>query len=60
MVALFAMFPGRWEIRVRRTNVAAMSFWSRVVEWWMGRPVASRAFSCEGVEWDVLRLESPR
>ena len=28
--ALFKTFPGPWEIRVRRTNVVAMQFWSAV------------------------------
>lgn len=54
--ALFGAFPGVWEVRVRRTNVAAMHFWRRVAESWVGQPVSSRAFSVEGIEWDVLRF----
>jgi predicted acetyltransferase len=56
--ALFTAFPGRWEIRVRRTNVSAMRFWSRALETWIGRPAASEPFSAEGVDWDALRVES--
>ena len=52
--ALFATFPRAWEVRVRRSNVAALGFWTRAAEAWMGQPVTSRPFSVEGVDWDVL------
>lgn len=54
--ALFRAFPRAWEVRVRRTNVAAMQFWSRVAENWVGQPVSSSPFSVEGVDWDLLRF----
>ena len=54
--ALFRSFPGAWEIRVRRTNAAAIPFWSRAAETWTGQPPASSPFSIEGVDWDVLRF----
>jgi predicted acetyltransferase len=54
--ALFRAFPGAWEIRVRRTNIAAMQFWSRVAESWVREPVPSCPFSVEGTDWDVLRF----
>jgi predicted acetyltransferase len=54
--ALFRTFPGAWEVRVRRTNVAAMQFWSRVAGSWVGQPVASSPFSIEGTDWDLLRF----
>jgi predicted acetyltransferase len=55
--ALFTAFPGGWEIRVRQSNAAALRFWSRAVEKWVGRPVASVQVSFEGVDWNVLRVE---
>jgi predicted acetyltransferase len=55
--ALFAAFPGKWEIRVRRTNSAASEFWSRAVASWTGRPAKSTAYAVDGVEWEVLRIE---
>ena len=58
--ALFRAFPGSWEVRVRRTNVAALGFWSRAAETCMDQPVAISPFSSDGVEWDVLRLETSR
>ena len=54
--ALFGAFPGTWEVRVRRTNVAALAFWSRAVAAWVRHPVASQPFQSEGVDWDVLRF----
>lgn len=54
--SLFRAFPRLWEVRVRRTNVAAMKFWSRVVESWVGQPVSSSPFSVEGSDWDLLRF----
>jgi predicted acetyltransferase len=57
--ALFAAFPGRWEIRIRRANAAALRFWSRVAEAWAGGPVARATFSAKGVEWDLLRVGPP-
>ena len=57
--ALFTAFPGRWEIRVRRVNVAALKFWSRAVETWLGSAVESRPFSSDGVDWDVLTIHVP-
>jgi predicted acetyltransferase len=56
--ALFRAFPRTWEVRVRRTNVGALAFWSRAVAQWVGGPVSSQPFRSEGVDWDVLRFES--
>jgi predicted acetyltransferase len=54
--ALFRAFPGAWEIRVRRTNVAAMQFWTRVAQSWVRQPVSSSPFTVEGIDWDLLRF----
>jgi predicted acetyltransferase len=54
--ALFAAFPGPWEIRVRHTNRLAKRFWARVAHTWAGEPVASEPFGSDGVAWDVFRL----
>jgi predicted acetyltransferase len=56
-VALFDMFPGAWEIRIRRANPAALKFWVRVAASWLGQPVAAQPVSIEGVDWDLLRVE---
>ncbi len=56
--ALFRAFPGAWEVRVRRTNVAALRFWSRAAESWVRQPVPSSPLSVEGVDWDLLRFDA--
>ena len=56
--ALFAAFPGRWEIRMRKANVAAGKFWRKVTERPAGRAPIVTAFSAKGVDWEVLRLDS--
>lgn len=58
--ALFSAFPGSWEVRVRRSNAAAQRFWSGVARSWLGHDAARAPFSAQGVEWDVLRLDSRR
>ena len=55
---LFEIFRGRWELRVRSTNVAAIEFWSRAATAWSCRPVLPTAFSTEGVDWNILRIDS--
>jgi predicted acetyltransferase len=56
--ALFQLFPGAWEVRVRRTNPAALRFWSRAVESCTAKPVAAASIAIDGVDWSVLRFDS--
>ena len=56
--ALFARFAGRWEVRVRQSNVGARRFWLRSAEVWLGREVALTPFETRGIDWHVLRLDS--
>jgi predicted acetyltransferase len=56
--ALFARFPGRWEIRVRQSNRAAQSFWARAASSGLGHVAAPVAFSSQGVDWQLLKLDS--
>ena len=58
--ALFHTFPGAWEIRVRRTNVAALGFWSRAARSGSDQPVTIEPFTLDGVDWDALRFGSSR
>ncbi len=59
--AAFRAVPGRWEVRVRQSNVPARAFWPRVIEAWIGggRHVAAAPFVVSGVDWEVYRFESP-
>ena len=55
--ALFAKFPGRWEIRVREANAVALAFWTRTAASWSKRPIPSgRTFTAKGVTWTLLSV----
>jgi predicted acetyltransferase len=57
--ALFAAFPGHWEIRVRQANAPALRFWSRVLASASGgTTVTGSSHSLDGVDWQVFRVES--
>jgi len=57
--ALFDRFPGRWEIRARQANPPAIRFWARMLAAWLGHEVASSGYSCDGVDWEVFKVDSP-
>jgi predicted acetyltransferase len=55
--ALFAAFPGRWEVRVRTAHGAGLSFWRHAVTSWVGTAVVPVPWTAaDGVAWDVLRF----
>jgi predicted acetyltransferase len=58
--AVFGRFPGAWEVRVRKENVAAMAFWARAMDGWAHRAVTCGPLSLEGVDWNVFRIEPTR
>jgi len=53
---LFAALPGEWEVRVRESNVAALEFWTSVVQSAAGTPVRPETFHSQGVDWNVFRV----
>jgi predicted acetyltransferase len=55
---LFQLFPGAWEVRVRRSNPAALHFWSHAIESWTAGPAALSSMSIDNVEWNMLRFGS--
>ncbi|HEY4015665.1 MAG TPA: hypothetical protein VGM06_20135 [Polyangiaceae bacterium] len=55
--AVFGLFPGPWEVRVRKANVVAMAFWARALEEWPHETLRGGAFSAEGVDWNVFHVE---
>ena len=58
--AIFTAFPGPWEVRVRRSNAAALAFWLRAIETWTGSPAPIEPFAADGVDWNLLRVHGPR
>jgi predicted acetyltransferase len=55
--ALFARFPGRWEVRVQQTNGPGLAFWMRALETFADRPVTCSRFEAAGVEWRLFRVD---
>jgi predicted acetyltransferase len=55
--ALVRLFPGRWEVRVRSSNAAALAFWSAVLTQVAAQTPVSSVFTASGVDWHVLRAE---
>jgi predicted acetyltransferase len=56
--ALFAAFAGRWEIRVRQTNVGAAKFWRKVAARRADGAFSVATVTSAGVAWEVLGLDS--
>jgi predicted acetyltransferase len=55
--ALFATFPGPWEVRVQQSNGPALAFWMRALETFADRPVTFSRFDAKGVEWRLFRVD---
>jgi predicted acetyltransferase len=56
--ALFESMPMRWEIRIRRTNVAARQFWLSAARDWLGAEPVPSAFEAQGVAWELITLDT--
>jgi predicted acetyltransferase len=54
--ALFAAFPGAWQVRVRDSNPLALRFWRRTIEAWLGQAVSPVPFSAKGAAWQLLAV----
>jgi predicted acetyltransferase len=55
--AVFAAFPGPWEVRVQLANDPALAFWARALETFAGRPAIRSTFAAKGVEWQLFRVD---
>jgi predicted acetyltransferase len=50
--------PGRWEVRVMERNTAALTFWRRAVNSYVGAQVVPELVEVAGKRWHVFRLTS--
>jgi predicted acetyltransferase len=57
---IWAMFPGRWEVRVMNRNRKALKFWRRAVGEFLGREVEPTVHAKEGQAWHVYSFETGR
>jgi predicted acetyltransferase len=55
--AVFAAFPGPWEVRVQLANDPALAFWAQALETFAARPVIRSTFAAKGVEWRLFRVD---
>ena len=55
---LFDRFPGRWEVRERRENEQAISFWRRVIASYTGGRYSETAYDDERWRGPVQTFES--
>jgi predicted acetyltransferase len=51
-------FPGAWEVRVLRANVAAISFWARAIAAFAGEAIQSVGVEKDGDHWQIFSFES--
>ena len=56
---LWTHLPGRWELRVRRSNPGALGFWAHAVATYIGSPVPATPFEANGQPWSLLRFTTP-
>ncbi len=52
--------PGRWQIRVMATNVAAHRFWASSIARFTGRAAESTSFERNGAIWHLFSFDSRR
>jgi predicted acetyltransferase len=56
---LFRLYPGKWEVRVAKFNVAALGFWLKVIERFSNGLFKSESWiRDDGSEWNVIRFMS--
>jgi predicted acetyltransferase len=52
-------FPGRWEVRVMKSNGPACQFWGRVIAGFTGRPAEAAEIEKNGKCWRAFAFDSP-
>ena len=58
-IAVWRMFPGRWQVRVMRKNEAALGFWRRSISLFAGERVSSSQVQKNHEPWEVFYFDSP-
>ena len=56
--AVWAMFPGAWQVRVMQTNQRARMFWAHAIANHTGEPLQTASFEKDGETWNVFSFES--
>ncbi len=56
--AVWAQFPGAWQVRVMQSNQRAQLFWANAVAKQMGAPIQPVLVEKDGQLWSVFSFES--
>ncbi|MGO9437860.1 MAG: GNAT family N-acetyltransferase [Terracidiphilus sp.] len=56
--AVWAMFPGAWQVRVMQSNQRAQIFWANAIAKHTGTAVQAGSFEKDGELWSVFSFES--
>jgi predicted acetyltransferase len=56
--AVWAMFPGAWQVRVMQSNQPAQQFWATAVAKYAGAPIQPTSIEKNGEPWNVFSFES--
>ncbi len=56
-LAIWKMFPGKWEIRVMDRNRGAKEFWAGAIANLIGHSIESTVFQKDGVVWHLFSFE---
>ena len=51
-------FPGRWEVRVMKSNRTGSDFWLRTIHAFVGGPIEPVTIEKDGEHWQVFAFES--
>ncbi len=57
--AVWALFPGAWQVRVMQSNQRAQLFWARAIAKQVGAPIQPALIEKDGTLWSVFSFESP-
>jgi predicted acetyltransferase len=56
--AVWAMFPGAWQVRVMQSNQRAQQFWATTIAKHAGAPIQPVSIEKNGEPWSVFSFES--
>lgn len=57
--AVWAQFPGAWQVRVMQANQRARLFWASAIAQHAGAPIQPALIEKDGQLWSVFSFESP-
>jgi predicted acetyltransferase len=57
--AVWALFPGAWQVRVMQSNRWAQLFWASAIAKQVGAPIQPTQIEKDGTPWSVFSFESP-